>query len=224
MFRDGMDKLANLLLSDNQLSVIPYQALAPLKHLKNLDLSFNVITKISPNISEEGSQPLNFKMNLDLLKLDYNLISVLESDSYQNFDVLNTTVLDGNQISYIEVCRCVSRLLLHSKIFLQEGAFRTAKLKEIYLRNCGLTQIAPEAFDGVENYLEVLDLSGNDIRSLMDGYFAKFQALRVLSLQENMLNKLNPKEVLVNGLQFTLQSLDLSGTSNAPATLQELRR
>ncbi|ENN73887.1 hypothetical protein YQE_09515, partial [Dendroctonus ponderosae] len=48
IFRDGMGHLAHLLLGDNQLSAIPYQALQPLRTLKTLDLSYNHINKMSP--------------------------------------------------------------------------------------------------------------------------------------------------------------------------------
>lgn len=104
VFRDGMGKLVNLILSDNQLSAIPYQAVSPLKALKFLELSHNKIQKMQPAI-EPGVENVNynFQLNLDRLELDYNQITVLEPLSFQYFNVLNKTYLDGNPLESIKV-------------------------------------------------------------------------------------------------------------------------
>lgn len=58
-----MGHLAHLLLGDNQLSAIPYQALQPLRTLKTLDLSYNRINKMSP-VTEAGANiNLNFQVS-----------------------------------------------------------------------------------------------------------------------------------------------------------------
>ncbi|XP_050498519.1 chaoptin isoform X1 [Diabrotica virgifera virgifera] len=206
VFRDGLGRLAYLILADNQLSSIPYQALQPLRLLKTLDLSFNRINKMQP-ATEPGVQiNLNYQLNLDTFRLDYNQISFLEPMSFQYFNVLNRTYLDGNPITNLE-----------------ENAFRQAKIKELYLRSCGLTQINPAAFEGLEKYLEILDLSGNNISLLPEAVFHPFQLLRSLSLRDNILQKLNPIEDF-NGFQFTLYNLDLSGNEKLSLSLQDLRR
>ena len=113
VFRDGMDKLANLILADNQLTAIPYQALSFLKTLKTLDLSYNKINKMQPT-TDVGVQNVNynFQFNLDLLKLDYNQITVLRTASFQYFNVLNKTYLDGNPLSIVEVNKCLNLKLV----------------------------------------------------------------------------------------------------------------
>lgn len=100
VFRDGMGKLTKILLADNQLTDIPYQALSYLKQLKYLDLSYNCINRMHPDIKE---QTFDFLLTLDELRLDYNHIDDLESMSFQYFDVVNKTWLDGNPIHNIEV-------------------------------------------------------------------------------------------------------------------------
>lgn len=102
VFRDGMDRLANLILADNQLGYVPYQALSPLKALRNLDLSYNIIKNVLPS-EFIATELLNVKMDLDVLRLDYNRITTLLSGSFQNFDVANKTVLDGNPLISIQV-------------------------------------------------------------------------------------------------------------------------
>lgn len=103
VFRDGMGRLAHLILADNQLSSIPYLALQPLRILKTLDLSYNRINKMSP-VTEPGVNiNLNFQLNLDTLRLDYNQLPFLESISFMYFNIVNKTYLDGNPLRNIEV-------------------------------------------------------------------------------------------------------------------------
>lgn len=103
VFRDGMGKLAYLLLGDNQLSTIPYQAMQPLRTLKTLDLSYNRINKMNPSAEPGVDINFNFQLNLDTLRLDYNQLSALEPVSFQYFNILNKTYLDGNPLTMLEV-------------------------------------------------------------------------------------------------------------------------
>lgn len=100
VFREGMGRLAHLILADNELTKIPYQALASLSALRNLDLSYNQIEQVEPM---DVSQALNFKMQLNVLKLDYNEIRILIPAAFQNFDVVNITYLDGNILTAVQV-------------------------------------------------------------------------------------------------------------------------
>ncbi|XP_048520977.1 chaoptin isoform X2 [Dendroctonus ponderosae] len=206
IFRDGMGHLAHLLLGDNQLSAIPYQALQPLRTLKTLDLSYNHINKMSPVTDAGANININFQLNLDTFKLDYNRLSVLETTSFQYFNVLNKTFLDGNPLTTIE-----------------DNAFRQAKIRELYIRSCGLTNISPGSFGGLENYLEKLDLSGNNISLLPKDVFQRFQFIKELTLRDNMVTNWTPMETFTS-FQFTLNNLDLSGAKNSPIKLQDLRR
>lgn len=115
VFREGMGRLENLILADNELMEIPYEALAPLTALKVLDLRYNQIERVEP---KEASQVLNFKINLNLLQLDYNEINILTPAAFQNFAVVNITYLDGNilaavQVVYSTATRMYQRLLQH---------------------------------------------------------------------------------------------------------------
>ncbi|XP_017770923.1 PREDICTED: chaoptin isoform X2 [Nicrophorus vespilloides] len=205
VFRDGMGKLANLILADNQLSAIPYQALQPLKMLKTLDISYNCINKIQPELTSE-TQNFNYMMNLNTLRLDYNDITIIQSGAFQYFDVLNKTYLNGNPLDTVE-----------------ENAFRQAKIRELYMRNCGLDEISPLAFAGLENYLQILDLSGNNITTIMPDMFHRLNLLRTLSLRDNLIQGMNALEVFT-GFQYTLYKLDLIDAQKDPISIQDLRR
>lgn len=100
VFREGMGRLVHLILADNELKEIPYQALSPLSGLRTLDLSYNRIQRVEPT---EAPHALNFKMHLNVLKLDYNEISVLIPAAFQNFDIVNITYLDGNILTAVQV-------------------------------------------------------------------------------------------------------------------------
>ncbi|XP_037921990.1 chaoptin isoform X3 [Hermetia illucens] len=204
VFRDGMPRLSKLLLTDNILSEIPYDALEPLKQLRTLDISHNIIWSLSPN-STYGTRS-NVKLNLDNLHIEYNHIQELPPNSFSNLEVVNRTFFDGNPIKT-----------------LMQDAFKPAKIREIYMRYCGLTNVSPVAFDSLANTLQILDLSGNNLTTLPNKLFNKFDFLRVLSLRDNQIKIESPMETF-NAVQYNLLKLDLSGDKNAATNLQELRK
>lgn len=157
VFRDGMNRLAYLILTDNLLEFIPFTELSPLKALKTLDLSFNLIQ----NFDSDDLDPRNVKLNLNILRLDYNQIVDVPSQSFQYFDILNITYLDGNPITD-----------------LSDGAFQRARIRELYIRNCKLAFVSPAAFSGLEGSLQILDISGNNITNLPEKLFSAFDNLR----------------------------------------------
>ncbi|CAD6994601.1 chaoptin isoform X1 [Ceratitis capitata] len=203
VFVDGMPRLTKLLLTDNILSEIPYDALGPLKSLRTLDISHNVIWSLSGNDTYDIKSAT--KLNLDNLHLEYNHIDMLPPNSFKNFDIVNRTFFDGNPI--------------HT---LREDAFKSAKIREIYMRYCGLTNISPLAFDSLVNSLQILDLSGNNLTHLHHKLFNNFDVLRVISLRDNKIKIEQPLETF-NAMQYTLLKLDLSGDMNDPTNLQTLR-
>lgn len=87
-------------MSDNWLTDIPYSQVAPLKALRTLDLSHNVIYSMRPNGTDE---PKGVKLTLDNLHLEYNQIENIETNAFQFFDVVNRTYLDGNNFQIVNV-------------------------------------------------------------------------------------------------------------------------
>lgn len=88
-----------MILSDNLLTAIPYQQMAPLKALRILDLSHNEINEMLP----ETGPSLEVQLNLDTLHLDFNKLEIIPSASFKLFQNINRTFLDGNRIHTIEV-------------------------------------------------------------------------------------------------------------------------
>lgn len=136
---------------------IPYLPLSPLRNLRVLDLSYNSIRSILPDPSmflEPNSLP---KLMLDTIHLDFNRIENIPTASFVHFDVVNVTYLDGNPIH-----------------FLGDEAFRAARIRELYIRRCGLSFITPTSFDGIGSTLQILDISGNNLTDIPEGFLRGF--------------------------------------------------
>ncbi|XP_075975754.1 leucine rich repeat containing G protein-coupled receptor chaoptin isoform X2 [Anticarsia gemmatalis] len=210
VFRDGMMRLNRLLLGDNQLAYIPYEEISPLRQLRFLDLSNNLIKQVPPVHELNG-----IRLSLDSLKLDNNLIRDLLPGSFKYFNILNSTTMDGNPI-----------------FTLREDAFRNAKIKSLSLRDCELVDLSPASFAGLENSLQSLDLSENNLTMLSKFMLNKLDSLRFLNLRENkvdinLLTSTSPSEYTMtsfNNFQYKLFYLDISGASSIEMSLQDFRR
>lgn len=222
-----------LLLADNVLTEIPYVPIAPLKQLRFLDLSHNLINHLieppyvfdddqangtggsqdtphhhlqTPSVkAQQTQQPVH--LTLDVLRLEYNRIKALPTNAFQNFDEVNVTYLDGNPLVHIA-----------------DEAFRPTKIRELYIRYCSLSFVSPLAFEGLGPSLQILDMSGNNISNLSENTFHNFDVFRVLSLRDNKLGAPLLHSDMFNDFQLTLLRLDVSGEGNAPTQLQDLRR
>lgn len=89
------------------------------------------------------------KLTLDTVHLEFNRIENIPTASFVHFDVVNVTYLDGNPIK-----------------FLGDEAFRAARIRELYIRRCGLSFISPTSFEGMGNSLQILDISGNNVTDI----------------------------------------------------------
>ncbi|XP_050680157.1 chaoptin [Leptidea sinapis] len=209
VFRDGMNRLTKLLLGNNQLMLIPYEEISPLRQLRYLDLSNNLIKQVPPAHDLNG-----ISLSLDTLKLDNNNIRNILPGSFKYFNVLNSTSLDGNPIYTI-----------------REDAFRNAKIRSLSLRDCGITELSPASFAGLENSLQSLDLSENNLTMISKFMLNKLDSLRFLNLRENkvdtnLLSAAHPSDFsgAVNSFQYKLFFLDISGSSPIEMSLQDIRR
>lgn len=131
--------------------------LTPLKNLRVLDLSYNSIHSILPDSSlfyEPNTLP---KLTLDTIHLEFNRIENIPTASFVHFDVVNATYLDGNPIK-----------------FLGDEAFRAARIRELYIRRCGLSFISPTSFEGIGNSLHILDISGNNLTDIPESFLKGF--------------------------------------------------
>lgn len=238
IFRDGMPHLVRLLLADNILTEIPYVPIAPLKQLRFLDLSHNLIghivepafggsnadgtadnsssgsTAATANVATVPSPSAKAQMNLPPVHLTLDTLHL----DYNRIKVLPTNGFqnfDEVNMTYLDGNPLVQ---------IADEAFRPTKIRELYIRYCSLSVVSPLAFEGLGPTLQVLDLSGNSIGNLSENTFHNFDVFRMLTLHDNRLVAPLVHSEMFNDFQFTLLRLDLSGEGNAPVNLQELRR
>ncbi|KAL1452518.1 hypothetical protein WDU94_006742 [Cyamophila willieti] len=204
LFLSGPNRINSLNLADNLFNNIPYHELAPLKFLHHLDLSYNSIFELRPSELRD----VRTRLTLDTLRLDYNRIMFLPGGSFEFYTSVNRTYFNGNPLQNINA-----------------DAFYNAKIRELYLVDCKLSSIDPAIFSGIEDTLQVLDLTGNNLTSIPAELFEQFNALRTLVVQDNTLYSLFDREVNVydSSHQQNLVDFDISGDSNYPVPLQEYR-
>lgn len=106
---------------------------------------------------------------------------------------------------------------------LQGDAFRDAKIRELSLRDCGLSELSARAFSGLEASLQFLDLSSNNLTELPQQLFHEFDFLRTLSMKDNSIADVRPAETLT-GFQYSLYRLDLTGRKMGVTSIQDIRR
>lgn len=138
------------------LSDVPCDALANLKNLRVLDLSHNVIKSVRVENDTTTS-----RLTLDVLHLEFNQIEDIPTASFSHFDVVNVTYLDGNPLKT-----------------LGERAFESARIRELYIRHCGLSFISPASFDGLGKTLQILDISGNNVTALPKEFLRGFSEFK----------------------------------------------
>jgi len=206
VFAGGPPRLVRLNLADNQLRHIPYRQVGYLKALRHLDLSYNMISQLHSSGTSEPEHS-SAALSLDTLRLDYNNIQYLPPGAFQHFNILNHTHLSGNPLALV-----------------QTDAFRDARIRELFMMDCGLQDISPSAFSGLEATLQLLDLSGNNLTTLPPHLLQEFDFLRTLYVQDNALFGLYPSGEHDSGFQYSLYRLDVGGRTNAPLALNQMRR
>ncbi|KFB38898.1 AGAP000019-PA-like protein [Anopheles sinensis] len=209
VLRDGLGRLSKLLLADNLLQHVPYDAVSGLKRLRVLDLAQNRLQDLLQDDDEQPGSGVgpggSYRLTLDSLNLSYNAIETLPAAAFTHFDTCNVTLLDGNPLGTIE-----------------GNAFRQAKIRELYVRHCGLDYLLEDAFSGLENSLQVLDLSGNNLTEVSETLFQGFDNLRYLNVKDNLLRHADQRNASPFA-RLNLNRLEAFGKDNKPVTLDDLR-
>ncbi|XP_055324765.1 chaoptin [Sitodiplosis mosellana] len=204
IFEEGMPSLAKLLLSNNALRDVPYNALAPLRNLRVLDLSHNLIKTIRIENDTIAS-----KLTLDVLHLEFNRIEEIPTASFAHFDVVNVTYLDGNPLNA-----------------LGERAFESARIRELYIRHCGLSFVSPASFDGLDRTLQILDISGNNLTALPMEFLKGFTEFKALNIKDNKFgsNKEMQLSEVFSAIWPYIEKFDMSGKHNGGTNLKNFNQ
>ncbi|XP_012155741.1 protein artichoke [Ceratitis capitata] len=166
---DSLISLKNIDLSRNALNWVHLRALSRLPNLVSLKLSYNEISDVGM-----VGRIVKDLDNLKKLRLDHNIINIVEDGSFVDLPHLSELHLNDNRITEIEY-----------------GAFlHTPMLKTIYLHNNHIRRIHPESFlqasgSGVETVYaynnEIEHVS--ELRSLLDA----LPSLKFLDMSNNYL-------------------------------------
>lgn len=162
---DQHQQLNKLILSKNNLVLLPINELKNLTHLKKLDLSQNQLNNIHSNIFKNLNEleDLNYSHNL-LWNFDISILNIDSSLSKFN--------LSHNQINRLE----------------KSSENTTTKLKIFDVSHNNLTDV--RFLDGLPE-LEYLDLSFNKLLIFPDKYLLRLQHLKILYMNDNYFLDLN---------------------------------
>ncbi|KAL1140925.1 hypothetical protein AAG570_000853, partial [Ranatra chinensis] len=187
-------RLYRIDLADNLFENVPYKELSNIRTLRVLDLSYNVIGLM------DGS-PASGRLSLDSLDLSYNRIAMLGAQAMANFEVANTTSFRANPLSDIE-----------------PNAFKGCRITELILAECHLSEINPESFNELDNSLQLLDLSGNNISTFSFEFLQRYNSIRTVRLDWNQVSDIKMLDDQESGEQLSLLQFDISGKTNQPVT------
>ena len=171
-------------ISNNQVRTFPLEAIEALTSLTWFTIRGNYIETIP-------EAPFSYNKRLDKLNMGENFISRIPSNAFNGTLNVNDLKLDYN---YIEK--------------LQGGVFKSLMPRRIYLGMNRIKSIEKNAFEGIENTLELFDLERNGLNNISEA-FSELKNLRYLYISNN-----NISEVRVDAFTSfsdSLRALSLSG-------------
>ena len=194
-----LKSLKNLLLSFNDLVILPRNLLSGLTNLKYLKLNGNRLSALNGNLFNETKK-------LTGLFLRYNNLKQLSSALFYGLGYLNVLDLSENDLTILpkEVFKGLTNLAQlylggNQIICLDQDLFNEAnKLTTLHLHKNNLTFIPSKLFMRVGN-LEVLKLNSNKIKSLDASLLRGLHGLKEIRLHYNQLMFLQKN--LFNGLR-----------------------
>uniref|UniRef100_A0A3Q3H263 TIR domain-containing protein n=1 Tax=Kryptolebias marmoratus TaxID=37003 RepID=A0A3Q3H263_KRYMA len=180
-----LSTLIELNLTETHINALPKGSLQLMKNLNSLNVKSNSLTKVPNDIKN-----LTF---LEILTMDYNLISELTCEDFVNTTRLTELSLNTNRITKLDKCvfgnlTNLKRLDLSNNLLLKFGdTFQTALQK-----------------------LEVLNLNYNSVIILEKGDFQNLKSLKTLNVASNSVGRVKSKTFQgLNSLKDLTVSLPL---------------
>ncbi|XP_065083932.1 protein artichoke [Ochlerotatus camptorhynchus] len=182
-------------LSANKLRELP-ESLTGLSELREIDVSFNELTDLTPNV-------LGSWRNLEELKASNNRVNQLHQGSLRNLPLLQYMDLSSNELTNLE-----------------HGSLRNLpELQEIVLADNKLTDLKDRVFEDLPN-LQAVHLQQNNLQFVASQTFYRSPSIVYLNLSSNQFRNLDSV-----GLRSVrnLEVLDLSGNFIRKITPNPLR-
>uniref|UniRef100_A0A3P9ISG1 Fibronectin leucine rich transmembrane protein 1 n=1 Tax=Oryzias latipes TaxID=8090 RepID=A0A3P9ISG1_ORYLA len=195
-------------LQDNNIRVIPRNALARMPLLEKLHLDDNSISTVSiedqafadnPRLrllflsrNHLSSIPSGLPASLEELRLDDNRISTIPTHAFRGLTSLRCLVLDGNLLANQRIADdTFSRLSNLTELSLVRNSLQTPPanlptnhLQRLSLQDNALTHMPRGSLDSMHK-LQRLDLSGNNLTTLPRGLFKDLDNLGQLLVRGN---------------------------------------
>ncbi|CAJ0951102.1 unnamed protein product, partial [Mesorhabditis belari] len=205
-FRGLEMKLFKLILTQNNISVIPSWALTYLHQLQFLHLENNRIATIRANTFDETQMN-----NLQFLHLDNNLITDIPNLAFNRLRLIVLT-LSNNRIATIEKLSLpptLGYLDLRNNLISQIPYLAlkdVTNLKALNLEGNNITKLETDLEVIFKNELKLV-LRNNKIKRLSNGSFKSFQKFTELDLSYNQIHTIAP--MVFDGIG-QIKELDLS--------------
>lgn len=207
---EGLESLVKLRLDGNALGALPDAVFAPLGNLLYLHLESNRIRFLGKNAFAQLGK-LRF-LNLSANELQPSL---RHAATFAPLRSLSTLILSANSLQHLgpRVFQHLPRLGLLSLRGNQltnlapEAFWGLEALRELHLESNRLSQLPAALLEPLHS-LEALDLSGNELSALHPTTFAHLGRLRELSLRDNALSALSGD---IFAASPALYRLDLDG-------------
>ncbi|ENN78852.1 hypothetical protein YQE_04693, partial [Dendroctonus ponderosae] len=202
----GAESLLDLELSENFMTEFPTEAIKIFEHLKYLNLSSNLIQTLDNN-------NLAFLSTLQELDLSRNSLTNIAPGTFlglknlQKLDIsvnslrmyvaikatyMGRSVYNFPSMNKLCIGERVTKLVISSNVVreLSSATFQNFRnLKNLDLKRNWITNLSADAFVGLEDSLEHLDLSENKIMTFQKPPLP-FNALKTLDLSNNYLEEL----------------------------------
>jgi Leucine-rich repeat (LRR) protein len=183
-----------LVLNQNGLESIDF--LDTLQSLKTLDLSNNLVKKVREKDFQTTSK------TLELLDLNMNQISYLESSLFGKLPLLKTLRISRTYLDYINLTEIFIQMpdqlneldIGHNSVHLDQQICSSSlqKIKKIYLQNVTFFNSNGSSFEAfVHPTLEFLDVSHNDFSGNNTSVFTLLYTKRSNSLHKLLINNCN---------------------------------
>ena len=213
LFRD-LGKVAQMSLSENNLSYLPPYIFHNMRNLQILILSYNQLITLDDgqfrnlqkliyldfihNNLTVLPENLFFNLtNLQELYLSYNKLTSLDSNLFEGLNQLERLYLEENMLQslhkdlFMDLTYRID-IDLSSNLFVALPAELFRKMENLWrldLQKNKLETLSPVTFDGLGN-LELLGLTHNRLKLLPEGLFSGLTHLYSLDLYDNVLQSL----------------------------------
>ena len=183
-------KLQNIYLSNNNISVLPFNTFSNLKSLDIIELSYNQISSLD-NRTFVG---LN---NLISLGLHKNRLTKIARGTFYNLSSLTYLLLQDNLITEIESsaftgCYNLRTLYIYRNRLtkLSPRTFYNLTLNLLIMNYNQITELDNLTFDEIKS-VQILSLSSNNISTIGSGTFNSLNITEQLDLSQNRLTKID---------------------------------